>query len=317
PATLTAAPSPLPPTPVPPTPPAQPVTLPPEASPAMVIRKGDASRKIVAFSFDAGADAGFAAQILDALAANGIHASFGMTGRWAERNPELLQRMVRDGHHLINHTYDHASMTGAATKTTPLTREQRWEELDRTEAIVGQLTGATTKPYFRPPYGAFDASVNEDVGARGYAYNVLWTVDSRGCVHAGRDGHGDSPGDRLEMGDAAGWVLGAAALEPAAGGFVFGEEQDLQIALVDEVQEKVEDVVDAEVVEIHEGIIEQERDRFGHRAHVLSEAHAEEQVGGRLRALAQDVDVDETARFGNFGGHAEGGRVEHGLLVTA
>jgi len=164
--------------------PAPTMTLPPEASPAMVIRKGDASRKIVAFSFDAGADAGFAAQILDALAANGIHASFGMTGRWAERNPELLRRIVRDGHHLINHTYDHASMTGAATKTLPLTREQRWEELDRTENIVMQLTGATTKPYFRPPYGAYDASVNEDVGARGYAYNVLWTVDSRGWMGA-------------------------------------------------------------------------------------------------------------------------------------
>src|SRR2546426_66657 len=179
---LTPTPSPLPPTPAPPTPPAQAVPLPPEGSPALVIRKGDASRKIVAFSFDAGADAGFAAQILDTLAANGIHASFGMTGRWAERYPELLQRIVKEGHHLINHTYDHASMTGAATKTLPLTREQRWEELDRTETIVMQLTGATTKPYFRPPYGAFDASVNEDVGARGYAYNVLWTVDSRGWM---------------------------------------------------------------------------------------------------------------------------------------
>src|SRR5438445_38708 len=71
-ATLTAAPSPLPPTPVPPTPPAQPVTLPPAGSPALVIRKGDASRKIVAFSFDAGADAGFAAQILDTLALDGM-----------------------------------------------------------------------------------------------------------------------------------------------------------------------------------------------------------------------------------------------------
>ena len=181
---LTPTPSPLPPTPVPPTPPAQAVPLPPEGSPALVIRKGDASRKIVAFSFDAGADAGFAAQILDTLAANGIHASFGMTGRWAERYPELLQRIVKEGHHLINHTYDHASMTGAATKTLPLTREQRWEELDRTETIVMQLTGATTKPYFRPPYGAYDASVNEDVGARGYAYNVLWTVDSRGWMGA-------------------------------------------------------------------------------------------------------------------------------------
>ena len=179
---LTGTPSPLPPTPVPPTPPAQPVPPPPRGSPALVIRKGDASRKIVAFTFDAGADAGFAAQILDTLAANGIHASFGMTGRWAERYPKLLERIVREGHHLINHTYDHASMTGATTKTALLTREQRWEELDRTEAIVGQLTGATTKPYFRPPYGAFDDSVNVDVGARGYAYNVLWTVDSRGWM---------------------------------------------------------------------------------------------------------------------------------------
>ena len=184
---LTGTPSPLPPTPVTPTPPARPGTLPPAGSPALVIRKGDASRKIVAFSFDAGADAGFAAQILDTLAANGIHASFGMTGRWAERYPKLLERIVREGHHLINHTYDHASMTGATTKTAPLTREQRWEELDRTEAIVMQLTGATTKPYFRPPYGAYDASVNEDVGARGYAYNVLWTVDSRGWMGASAD----------------------------------------------------------------------------------------------------------------------------------
>ena len=178
---LPATPAPPPP-PVPPTPPEEPVTLPPGGTPALVVRKGDQSRKIVAFSFDAGADVGFASGILDTLAANGIRASFGMTGRWAERNPELLQRIVRDGHHLINHTYDHASMTGAATMTAPLTREQRWEELDRTEEIVQQLTGATTKPYFRPPYGAYDDSVNEDVGARGYAYNILWSVDSRGWM---------------------------------------------------------------------------------------------------------------------------------------
>jgi peptidoglycan/xylan/chitin deacetylase (PgdA/CDA1 family) len=170
------------PTPFPLRTPAPTMTLPPGGSPALVIRKGDASRKIVAFSFDAGADAGFSALILDTLKANGIKASFGVTGRWAERYPELLQRMVGEGHHLINHTYDHASMTGATTKTAPLTREQRWEELDRTETIVGQLTGATTKPYFRPPYGAFDDSVNVDEGARGYAYNVLWTVDSRGWM---------------------------------------------------------------------------------------------------------------------------------------
>ncbi|HEV8574923.1 MAG TPA: polysaccharide deacetylase family protein [Dehalococcoidia bacterium] len=149
---------------------------------AKVITRGDTSRMTVAFSFDAGSDTGYAGLILDTLAANGIKASFGMTGKWAERNPELLQRMVAEGHHLINHTYDHASMTGASTRTRALAREERWWELDRTEEIIMGLTGVTTKPFFRPPYGAHDASVNQDVGARGYLYNVMWTVDSRGWM---------------------------------------------------------------------------------------------------------------------------------------
>jgi len=105
-----------------------------------------------------------------------------MTGRWADLNPELLQRMVNEGHNLINHTYDHASLTGHSTGGAAQTREERWAQLDGTEAIIAGLTGATTKPYFRPPFGDYDESVNEDVGARGYGYNVLWTVDSRGWL---------------------------------------------------------------------------------------------------------------------------------------
>jgi len=135
---------------------------------------------MVAFSFDAGADTGYAPQILDTLAANHLHATFGMTGHWASLNPDLLKRMVNDGHTLINHTYHHASFTGYSTNLPPMTQAQRWQELDDTEALVQQLTGATTRPYFRPPYGDYDASVNADVGAWGYAYNIMWTVDSRG-----------------------------------------------------------------------------------------------------------------------------------------
>jgi len=152
----------------------------PPPSPAQVIRKGDPSRRAVAFSFDAGADAGFAPQILDTLKANGITASFGITGKWAEENPELLRRIVQEGHHIINHSYDHPSFTGLSTGQPPLTQAQRWEQLDRTEAIINGLTGATAKPYFRPPYGDYDDSVNADIYARGYWYNVMWTVDSRG-----------------------------------------------------------------------------------------------------------------------------------------
>jgi peptidoglycan/xylan/chitin deacetylase (PgdA/CDA1 family) len=148
--------------------------------PAQVITVGNTSRNTIAFTFDAGSDAGYTTQILDTLAANGIHATFGMTGKFAETYPDLVQRMVRDGHTLINHTYDHKSFTGSSTGAPPLTREERWDELDRAEAAIEQLTGTTTLPYFRPPYGDYDASVNEDVGARGYAYSIMWTLDSRG-----------------------------------------------------------------------------------------------------------------------------------------
>lgn len=87
---------------------------------------------------------------------------------------------MEGGHELINHSYDHASFTGLSTGKPPLSQAERWDQLDRTEAAVQQIAGGTTKPYFRPPYGDYDGSVNIDVGARGYVYNVMWTVDSRG-----------------------------------------------------------------------------------------------------------------------------------------
>jgi peptidoglycan/xylan/chitin deacetylase (PgdA/CDA1 family) len=172
-------------TPVPPAtptavPPPPPTATRPPAGPARVIWQGSAADRTVALTFDAGSDAGYTAQVLDTLRANGITAAFGMTGRWAEQNPDLLRRIVREGQQLINHSYDHPSFTGRSTNTAPLSREQRWSQLDRTEAVVRDLAGASTLPYFRPPYGDFDDSVNADVGARGYSYNIMWTVDSRG-----------------------------------------------------------------------------------------------------------------------------------------
>ncbi|MEX0785501.1 MAG: polysaccharide deacetylase family protein [Dehalococcoidia bacterium] len=162
-------------TPQPPAP-----TSPPATGRAQVVSRGPEGRNAVALTFDAGADTGFAGTILDILRNEGVSASFGMTGRWAEANPALLRRIVDEGHELINHTYDHTSFTGLSTGSAPLSRDERWAELDRTEEIVLGVGGASSKPYFRPPFGDYDDSVLDDVGARGYAYSVMWTVDSRG-----------------------------------------------------------------------------------------------------------------------------------------
>lgn len=207
---------------------APPVTQPPSGGgPAQVIRTGNASSNTVALTFDAGSDAGYTAMILDTLAANGIRASFGMTGAWAERYPDLLRRIVNEGHTLINHSYTHGSFTGNSTGASAMTQAQRWDELDRTEAKVQELIGATTKPHFRPPFGDYDQSVNDDVGARGYAYNVMWTVDSRGWMGLGAPQITQRCVDLAEPGAIYVFHVGSASEDgPALQGIIDGLRAD-------------------------------------------------------------------------------------------
>lgn len=153
---------------------------PPSGGSASVVYQGSASSGMIALTYDAGTDRGYAVQILDVLAQYGAHATFGMTGTWARDNPDLVQRMVDEGHQLINHTWDHPSFTGGSTSTTVLTRSGRLDQLDRAEAIVRQETGYEMSPYWRPPYGDINASVLSDVSAGGYYITVMWSCDTLG-----------------------------------------------------------------------------------------------------------------------------------------
>jgi peptidoglycan-N-acetylglucosamine deacetylase len=145
-----------------------------------VISRGDPNRRTVALTFDAGSDAGSTSQILDVLAQSGLHASFGITGQWAEAHPDLVSRIAAAGHLLMNHSYDHRSFTGTSARPALLTLAERRVDVERTDEIIQRITGRSTKPWFRSPYGDYDASVNAALGSFGYRYNVLWTVDSLG-----------------------------------------------------------------------------------------------------------------------------------------
>ena len=147
---------------------------------SQIIEGGSNGRLEVALTFDAGADTGYAPQILDYLRDEGIKATFGMTGLWAEQNPELVQRMVNEGHQLINHTWDHASLTGANTGMPEMTPEQVTQELSSTEDLVRNLTGYEMRPYFRPPYGDYDATTLGYLYENGYYLTIWWTCDSHG-----------------------------------------------------------------------------------------------------------------------------------------
>ena len=107
-------------------------------------------------------------------------ASFGMTGAWTGHSPDLVRRMVEEGHEVINHTWDHSSFTGFSPRTRPLSVGERRLQLDRTEELLHGLTGRSTRPYFRPPYGDLNEGVRKDVADAGYDYTIMWTVDSFG-----------------------------------------------------------------------------------------------------------------------------------------
>jgi peptidoglycan/xylan/chitin deacetylase (PgdA/CDA1 family) len=134
----------------------------------------------VALTFDAGADRGYAEDILDALANAHIPATFGMTGRWANAYPDLVQRMAADGHMLINHTQDHRSFTGLSDRLGGLSTARRQQELLDADAIIAPLIGHTTCPWYRLPYGDGDRRVADDVGEIGYTQQVGWTIDTLG-----------------------------------------------------------------------------------------------------------------------------------------
>ncbi len=163
-----------------PTPPARPTTVPPTPSPvarpamaerAAVIQRGDPHRPLVALTFDIGIPtAEVIPQVLDRLRERQVRATFFITGQWAERQPALLQRLVDEGHELANHTYSHPDLT-------KLSEAAVRDQIERTEEIVQRLTGRSTRPYFRPPFGAYDARILALVAQMGY-HLVYWSRDA-------------------------------------------------------------------------------------------------------------------------------------------
>ena len=126
---------------------------------------GDEDTKRIALTFDDGPHPVCTPQLLDGLKARGVKASFFITGQNAEKYPELVERMQREGHLIGNHTYSHIQLTKQ-------NREQFREELVKTNGIIREITGED--PVFvRPPYGSWDKKFEEELNM----FPVLWTID--------------------------------------------------------------------------------------------------------------------------------------------
>jgi peptidoglycan/xylan/chitin deacetylase (PgdA/CDA1 family) len=137
---------------------------------ATELREGRTGGSKIALTFDAGASAKPTPSLLKVLADKGVHATFFLTGKWVEQNPELAKQILAEGHELGNHTYSHHDLRS-------LCDEAIVDELSKTEELVRTVTGASTKPYFRPPFGGRDERVLRIAAESGYKC-VYWTEDS-------------------------------------------------------------------------------------------------------------------------------------------
>ncbi|MCB0214504.1 MAG: polysaccharide deacetylase family protein [Anaerolineae bacterium] len=131
---------------------------------------GDRTRNIVVFTFDAGSGNQSTIPVLETLEEHNLTATFFITGTWANSNQELLRQISEAGHEIYNHTYTHPHLTQISDK------EIR-DELTSTNELIESITGNSTTPFFRPPYGERNQHVLDVALAEGYC-SVYWTVDA-------------------------------------------------------------------------------------------------------------------------------------------
>ncbi|MFJ3700989.1 MULTISPECIES: glycosyltransferase [Streptomyces] len=177
-------------------------------------------RKIV-LTFDDGPDPVWTPRVLDELRKNHAHGVFFVTGTMASRHPELVRRMVDEGHEIGLHTFNHPDLSFQSTSRID------WE-LSQNQLVLAGAAGIRTS-LFRPPYSSFSDAMDDKswpvtryIGSRGYL-TVVNNTDSEDWKRPGvpaiieratpKDGRGaivlmhDSGGDRSQTVAALGEFL--------------------------------------------------------------------------------------------------------------
>ena len=132
--------------------------------PASAAQPQDCGAKLLAITFDDGPGK-YTGTLLDGLAKRGIHATFFVNGVNAAGWPETLQRIVRDGHQLANHTYNHKNLNTCSAQTVQT-------EIASVQALI-TAAGGDENAYIRAPYGNANKAVRSVVKAP----LIYWSVD--------------------------------------------------------------------------------------------------------------------------------------------
>ena len=133
------------------------------------IYKGDTQENKASVMFNVYEGADNVLQILEILREHDAKATFFIGGIWAEKNADILLKIVMEGHEVGCHGYlhkDHSKMT----------LEQNKEEIAVCCNLIRSVTGATVK-LFAPPSGAFGQNTEDACRALGMKL-IMWTKDT-------------------------------------------------------------------------------------------------------------------------------------------
>lgn len=139
----------------------------------------EGEEKKIYLTFDCGYENGNTEAILDALKNHNAPATFFVVGHYLESAPDLVKRMVKEGHAVGNHTYHHPDMSKISDQAA------FQKEMDDVRALYQEVTGQEMPMYYRPPQGKYNAENLKMAQNLGYATffwslaYVDWNVDDQ------------------------------------------------------------------------------------------------------------------------------------------
>ncbi len=140
---------------------------------------GSKDQKVLYLTFDCGYENGNTAAILDALKKHNAPATFFVVGHFLESAPELVKRMVAEGHTVGNHTYHHPNMSTISDETSFA------KELNDVRAKYKEITGTDMVMYYRPPQGKYNLTnlkMAQNMGYKTFFWSLAyvdWNQDSQ------------------------------------------------------------------------------------------------------------------------------------------
>ncbi len=140
---------------------------------------GSSEENTIYLTFDCGYENGNTPAILDALKKHNAKATFFVVGHFLESAPDLVNRMVQEGHTVGNHTYHHPDMSSISTK------ESFQKELDDVRSLYQQTTGQEMAMYYRPPQGKYNIQnlkMAQELGYHTFFWSLAyvdWNTDSQ------------------------------------------------------------------------------------------------------------------------------------------